>query len=96
MSKPWAVKPVPSSFCGAWVADRGGPTRDSGAGEELLQACEARARAMKLRRLFALTTRASHWFLEQGFKPAPVSKLPEEKRQLYNWKRGSKVFLKKL
>ena len=71
-------------------------TRDSGAGEELLQACEARARQMRIRRLFALTTRASHWFLEQGFKPATVAKLPEQRQQLYNWKRGSKVFLKKL
>jgi len=70
--------------------------RDSGAGEELLHACEERARAMKLRRLFALTTRASHWFLEQGFKPGAVGALPEERRQLYNWKRGSKVFLKRI
>ncbi len=89
---PYAVEKSGEFACLAVAPE----ARDSGAGEELLQACEARARAMKLRRLFALTTRASHWFLEQGFKPAPVSKLPEEKRQLYNWKRGSKVFAKKL
>jgi len=70
--------------------------RDSGAGEELLQACETRAREMRIRRLFALTTRASHWFLEQGFKPETVARLPEQRQQLYNWKRGSKIFLKKL
>ena len=78
--------------CLAVAADH----RESGAGEELLLACEERARAMRIRKLFALTTRASHWFLEQGFKPAAVAKLPEQRQQLYNWKRGSKVFLKKL
>jgi amino-acid N-acetyltransferase len=70
--------------------------RDSGAGEELLRACEERARGMRIRRLFALTTRAAHWFLEQGFKPAAVDALPERRQRLYNWKRGSKVFLKRI
>ena len=70
--------------------------RDTGYGEQLLHACEERARALKIRRLFALTTRAAHWFLEQGFKPADVGALPEEKRALYNWKRNSKVFKKRL
>jgi amino-acid N-acetyltransferase len=70
--------------------------RDAGYGERLLQACEARARAAKVRRVFALTTRAQHWFLAQGFKEADVSVLPEKRQALYNWKRGSKVFLKRL
>lgn len=70
--------------------------RNSGYGERLLQACEVRARAAKLRRLFALTTRAAHWFIGQGFAEAGVEALPEARKRLYNWKRGSKVFLKKL
>jgi len=70
--------------------------RDAGHGERLLRACEEHARAMKIRRLFALTTRAEHWFLEQGFKPADPSALPGERRALYNWKRGSKIFLKRI
>jgi amino-acid N-acetyltransferase len=70
--------------------------RDAGYGEQLLNACEERARSMKIRRLFALTTRAEHWFLEQGFVPADVSALPEKKQALYNWKRNSKVFKKRL
>ena len=69
--------------------------RDAGHGERLLRASEERARAMKIRRLFALTTRAEHWFLAQGFKPAEPAALPGERRALYNWKRGSKVFLKR-
>jgi amino-acid N-acetyltransferase len=70
--------------------------RDTGYGERLLRACEVRARQLKLRRLFALTTRAAHWFLAQGFKPADPTALPGERRALYNWKRGSKVFLKRI
>jgi len=70
--------------------------RDAGYGERLLLACEARAREMKIRRIFALTTRAQHWFLSQGFKEAGVSVLPEGRQALYNWKRGSKIFLKRL
>jgi amino-acid N-acetyltransferase len=70
--------------------------RDAGLGEQLLRACEWRARQQKMRRLFALTTRAEHWFLEQGFRPAAPSTLPQERQALYNWKRGSKVFLKRI
>jgi len=70
--------------------------RDAGYGERLLRACEERARALRIRRLFALTTRAAHWFLEQGFKPAEVAVLPARRQLLYNWKRGSKVFLKRI
>jgi amino-acid N-acetyltransferase len=70
--------------------------RDEGYGERLLKACEERARGLRLRRLFALTTHAAHWFLEQGFRAADVKALPEQKQALYNWKRGSKVFLKRI
>jgi amino-acid N-acetyltransferase len=65
-------------------------------GERLLEACEARAKAAKIRKLFALTTRAQHWFIDQGFREAGVDALPDERKSLYNWKRGSKVFLKRL
>jgi amino-acid N-acetyltransferase len=70
--------------------------RDAGYGERLLQACETLARQMRIRQLFALTTRASHWFIAQGFKEAGVAALPEQRKALYNWKRGSKVFVKRL
>jgi amino-acid N-acetyltransferase len=70
--------------------------RDAGYGERLLLACEARAREARIRRVFALTTRAQHWFIAQGFREAGVSVLPEKRQALYNWKRGSKIFLKRL
>ncbi|HEX2649056.1 MAG TPA: amino-acid N-acetyltransferase [Burkholderiales bacterium] len=70
--------------------------RDGGYGERLLHAIEAQAKTMKLKRLFALTTRAQHWFVAQGFRESPVTTLPESRKALYNWKRGSKIFLKRL
>jgi amino-acid N-acetyltransferase len=70
--------------------------REAGYGERLLKACEERAKSLKLRRLFALTTHAAHWFLEQGFRAAAVDALPEHRKALYNWRRGSKVFLKRI
>jgi amino-acid N-acetyltransferase len=70
--------------------------RDEGYGERLLKACEERAKTLRIRRVFALTTRAAHWFLEQGFRAAAVDALPSRRRELYNWRRGSKVFLKRI
>jgi amino-acid N-acetyltransferase len=74
----------------------GNDYRDAGYGERLLVACQERARALKLRKVFALTTHAAHWFLEQGFRAADVTALPSRRQVLYNWRRGSKVFLKRL
>ena len=70
--------------------------RDAGYGERLLLACEERAKSLRLRKLFALTTHAAHWFLEQGFRAADVAALPSRRQTLYNWRRGSKVFLKRI
>ena len=70
--------------------------REAGHGERLLKACEERAKSLKLRRMFALTTHAAHWFVEQGFRAAEVTALPEKRQEMYNWRRGSKVFLKRL
>jgi len=70
--------------------------RDAGYGEQLLKACEDRAKALKIKRVFALTTRTAHWFLEQGFRATEVAALPPRRQALYNWRRGSKVFLKRI
>ena len=70
--------------------------RRVGYGEQLLHYMEARARKTGLKRLFVLTTRTAHWFLERGFKEVGVDLLPSQKRELYNWHRRSKVFGKTL
>ena len=92
-----ALYPFPDAKCAEFACLAVAPDyRDAGYGERLLHACEERAKALKLRRLFALTTYASHWFLEQGFKAGDVASLPSQRQALYNWKRGSKVFLKRI
>jgi len=70
--------------------------RDSGRGEALLKAVEEAARSARLKRLFVLTTRTAHWFIERGFVPATPDDLPAKRKELYNWQRRSKVFLKTL
>ncbi|HWQ38188.1 MAG TPA: amino-acid N-acetyltransferase [Burkholderiales bacterium] len=70
--------------------------RNGGAGERLLQTIESRARKTGLKKLFVLTTRASHWFVEHGFSEAPLAVLPARKQALYNYQRRSKVLAKPL
>lgn len=70
--------------------------RDAGRGDALLRSIEARARELGLTGLFVLSTRTAHWFRERGFQQASVDRLPKRRRDLYNWRRGSKVFVKTL
>jgi len=70
--------------------------REWGYGEQLLKRIEKRAKAVGIERLFVLTTRTEHWFIERGFRLAAVDELPEEKRQMYNYKRRSKIMFKPL
>ncbi|MBR9827730.1 MAG: amino-acid N-acetyltransferase [Oceanospirillales bacterium] len=65
-------------------------------GDRLLDAIEAQARTLGLQRLFVLTTRTAHWFVERGFAAADLDQLPQEKKALYNFQRNSKVFFKPL
>jgi amino-acid N-acetyltransferase len=70
--------------------------RNAGAGEQLLHRIESEARRQHLDRLFVLTTRATHWFIEHGFAEAELEQLPSARQALYNYQRRSKVLLKML
>jgi amino-acid N-acetyltransferase len=70
--------------------------RNAGRGDSLLQDAEARARETGLKAIFVLTTQASHWFRERGFEVLPIEHLPIKKRQLYNYQRKSRVYIKYL
>jgi amino-acid N-acetyltransferase len=70
--------------------------RNEGRGDALFNFLIKQALAMGIQRVFVLTTRTAHWFRERGFKPANIDVLPIKKRQLYNYQRNSKVFLKDL
>lgn len=67
-----------------------------GRGDALLARIEREARAMGLARLFVLTTRTAHWFIERGFEAGELGDLPVRKREMYNYQRASKVFVKAL
>ena len=68
--------------------------RSTGCGDTLLKNIEVRARSQGSKKLFVLTTRASHWFVERGFLETEVGELPKAKQGLYNYQRRSKVFVK--
>ncbi|MGB4924029.1 MAG: GNAT family N-acetyltransferase, partial [Candidatus Nitrotoga sp.] len=70
--------------------------RKQGYGDILLKHVLAEAQAQGLHKLFVLTTRTAHWFIERGFKETDVGQLPTQKKMLYNYQRRSKVFLKNL
>ena len=70
--------------------------RKGNRGERLMNAVENKAKLQGLRSLFVLTTVSGHWFLEQGFSEQSMEKLPEGKKQMYNFQRNSKVYVKAL
>jgi amino-acid N-acetyltransferase len=70
--------------------------RKEGRAQILLDYLEERAQKLGIERMFVLTTHAAHWFQERGFEPADVGALPQERQQLYNYQRNSRVFVKPL
>ena len=65
-------------------------------GDRLLNAISEQAKADKLSKIFVLTTRTAHWFMERGFSESDISALPKERQSLYNFQRNSKIFIKEL
>lgn len=70
--------------------------RSGSRGSDLLAFLEQQARSNGLYRLFALTTRTHHWFLEQGFVEVAVDELPSQRQNEYHNGRNSKVLKKQL
>jgi amino-acid N-acetyltransferase len=89
---PFAEQKVAELACLAVHPDYAG----QGKGLVLLRFVEREAVALGVERLFVLTTRTAHWFIEHGFEPAGLDTLPVERRAMYNYQRGSKVFVKAL
>ena len=70
--------------------------RSAGCGDALLRNIESKARSLGSNKLFVLTTRTAHWFVEHGFVETGIGELPRAKQGLYNYQRRSKVFVKQL
>jgi len=92
-----ALYPFPEAQAGEMACLAVHPDyQGGGRGEALLAAVEQAAREAGLKRLFVLTTRTAHWFLERGFSQASPEDLPAPRQTLYNWQRRSKVLVKSL
>lgn len=70
--------------------------RGSNRGAILLSHLEEKANLLGVELIFVLTTQTTHWFIEQGFSEASISQLPNEKQNLYNHQRNSKILIKRL
>ena len=66
--------------------------RSGSRGADLLAFLEQQARSHGLHKLFVLTTRTAHWFVEQGFAEVEASALPASRQEKYHNGRNSKVF----
>jgi amino-acid N-acetyltransferase len=92
-----ALYPFPETLAGEMACLVVHPDfRDGGRGESLMNAVADAARAQGLERLFVLTTRTAHWFIERGFAVGTPDDLPAARKEMYNWQRRSKVFIKEL
>ena len=69
---------------------------NAGRAEQLLAHIETQAHKQGIQQLFVLTTRTAHWFREHGFQAGNIDQLPIKKRQLYNYQRNAKIFIKPL
>lgn len=70
--------------------------RRGGRGDAMLGYLERIAVNSGLTTIFVLSTRTMQWFLERGFNEVAVEALPPERVEIYNWKRKSKIYMKKL
>lgn len=70
--------------------------RNNSYGKVIFEYIEESAQDQGIKKLFVLTTKSPHWFLEKGFTEGSIDSLPAEKKNLYNFQRNSKVLEKKL
>jgi amino-acid N-acetyltransferase len=90
-----ALYPIPNSTAGelACVAVLKEYQKD-GRARNLLDHIEQKGTELALDKIYTLTTRTAHWFIEQGFTETTVGKMPASRKALYNYQRNSKVFVK--
>jgi amino-acid N-acetyltransferase len=46
--------------------------------------------------LLCTGTQTMEWFVERGFEEVSVDKLPPSRQAVYNYKRASKIYMKKI
>ena len=63
-----------------------------GIGPKMIEYLIEKAKTISIESIFILTTQTADWFEKQGFVPDKIETLPEKRRNLWNPKRGSKLF----
>jgi len=89
---PDADEAIGELACVAVHPDYRGQNRAS----DLLLEIERRAKRAGLARIFVLTTKTPHWFIEHGFASSSIDDLRLARRTLYNYQRNSAVLIKNL
>lgn len=64
-----------------------------GIGRRIVSFLLEQARERGLKRVFALTTRTSDWFLQFGFRRGDTGDIPESRREQYDEARNSRIYL---
>ncbi|MEQ9021966.1 MAG: GNAT family N-acetyltransferase, partial [Pseudomonadales bacterium] len=67
-----------------------------GYAQKLLDLQIAKAKNLGIKNLFVLSTQATHWFIERGFREINADCLPDNRRAQYNVQRKPKVLVKEL
>ena len=65
-------------------------------GDALLSYLERVAIAAGVQKLFALSTKTMHWFIERGFSQVSLASLPRERQAIYDNLRRPKIYCKTL
>jgi amino-acid N-acetyltransferase len=68
--------------------------QNEGHGNRLLKHIEQKACSFELNSVFVLTTKALHWFHENGYRKSSIQELPITKQITFNYQRNSRVYLK--
>ena len=68
--------------------------RGNNRGDVLINKIEELARQRNIKKLFVLTTKSAHFFLEKGFVQGTIEELPKKKREHYNYQRMSKILFR--
>lgn len=64
-----------------------------GIGKKILSYLIEKATKDKIKKVFVLTTQASDWFQDIGFKESTIDDLPVQRKKTYNRKRKSRVLI---
>ena len=68
--------------------------QNEGHGKRLLKHLEQKAWSLGFNSVFVLTTKALHWFRENGYRKSSIQELPISKQKAFNYQRNSRVYLK--